>query len=572
MKTMYRYMRPHLPLLILTLLLKLAAAMLDLLIPSFLARIIDRAVPMGNKEQIYIWGAFMLVCAVLSLVFNQMGNRISADTSGKITQVVRHDLFEKLTHLSERQLDEVSLPSAVSRLTSDTYHLNNMLNRVQRLGIRAPILLIGGIGITLAMDPALTLVLIATLPFISMVVFKVTKKSVPLYKEQQGILDRMIRTVQENITGIRIIKALSKGEHEKKRFDGVSRELVNKEWHVGSVLALTNPLTGLILNLGLTMVIVAGAYLVANGRTTTGNIIAFLNYFTLILMAMLGISRIFMMVSKGAASAGRIEEVLLLKDDMPLVLTPQVETPHHIEMQDVSFSYGGKENHLSHVSFSLKHGETLGILGETGSGKTTLVHLLLRLYDVTEGRVLINGRDVRSIPEEELHGLFGVAFQNDFVMSGTLKENIDYFRSLPDDRLKEAVVAAQAGDFVFEKGMDYLAAVRGNNLSGGQKQRILLARALADKPGILILDDSSSALDYKTDARLRQALYQDYKECTKVIVAQRISSVKGADHILVLEDGQVIGSGKHDQLLENCLVYQEIYKLQMGEEAVKHHE
>lgn len=570
MKTIYRYIRPYGGVLILTLLLKLAAALLDLLIPSFLARIIDDAVPSGDRMAIFRMGGVMVLCAVLSMLTNVTANRMAAQTSGKATRAVRHDLFEKLSMLSAKQLDDISVPSAVSRLTTDTYNLNQMFSRIQRMGVRAPILLVGGIFITFMMDAALTLVLLATLPFIAVLIYMVTKKSIPLYTKQQGVLDNLVRTVQENITGVRVIKALSKGRHEKERYDTVNLELADVEQRAGNVMAVVNPATSLILNIGLTLVVLLGAWLVNAGRSSTGNIIAFLNYFTIILNAMLGITRIFVMLSKGTASAMRVEEVLMMEDAMPILPEKKkTNTPYHIEFRQVSFSYNKVADNLTDISFALRQGETLGILGATGSGKTTIVNLMMRLYDADEGTILLDGRNIRTIPLEELHAMFGVVFQNDFIMADTMAENIRYFRDIPQERLELSAKDAQAWDFISatKEGLQHTAATRGNNLSGGQRQRVLIARALAGKPDILILDDASSALDFRTDAMLRKALHEKYRETTAIIIAQRISSIKGADKILVLDDGRIIGAGTHEELMTTNDVYRDIARTQMGLEG-----
>ncbi len=567
MKTISRYVKPYTGIIAFTLFLKLAAALLDLLIPSFLARIIDDVVPTGNRGGIFFWGGVMLACAVSSMFTNMYANRIAARTSGHMTRTLRHDLFSKLSFLSAAQLDRISIPSAVSRLTTDTYNLNQLFNRIQRIGVRAPILLIGGIAITLMMDPALTLVLVATLPFIALLVYYVTKKSVPLYTRQQGVLDRLVRTVQENITGVRVIKALSRVPDEKKRFGKVNDELSGLEEKAGSVMALSNPTASFILNIGLVLVVIAGAYLVNAGRSTTGNIIAFLNYFTIILNAMLGITRVFVMYSKGKASALRVEEVLLLPEDLPVLeAAPMKTTPWHIQWENVSFSYNKRQDNLTGISFALKRGQTLGIIGATGSGKSTLIALMLRLYEADSGRILIDGQDIRTIPRERLYGMMGAAFQNDFIMADTLAENIRYFRDISEDALRLAVEDAQAADIVREKeqGLLHRAAIRGNNLSGGQKQRLLIARALAGKPDLLILYDASSALDYQTDARLRRALGRNYPDTTKIIIAQRVSAIMGADHILVLDEGRIHAAGSHEELMATSDIYRSIADTQMS--------
>ncbi len=441
--------------------------------------------------------------------------------------------------------------------------MNQLLARMQRLGIRAPILLLGGVCVTLSMDLGLALILVATLPVIALVVFLVTKASVPLYTKEQSILDHMVQVVQENITGVRVIKALSKSDYEKERFNRVNQELSDTDQKVGGIAAITNPAATLTLNLGLTLVVLAGAFRVNGGLTQPGVIIAFLNYFAMILNAMLGVTKIFIIWSKGQASAKRVVEVLNLPRE--LEVQPHAPGPaDYLRFQDVSFSYNGIVNNVEHLSFSLSRGQTLGILGATGSGKSTVVNLLLRFYDPDTGAIFLEGQDLRSIPPEALRARFGVVFQNDFLMEGTVADNIRYFRDLPRDALAQAAHCAQA-DFLWETDGSHPVAVRGNNLSGGQKQRLLIARALAANPELLILDDASSALDYRTDAALRGALAQRYSSATKIIVAQRVSSIRHADWILMLDEGRVMGQGTHETLLSSCPAYRQIAEAQMGE-------
>lgn len=566
MAALKKYLRPYYGYMIVTITIKLLGAVLELLIPDLMEIILDEKVPAGEKSSIFLFGGLMLLCAFGCLGLNILANRMSAVSSGKITLALRHDLFEKLESLSARQLDTLTVPSAESRLTSDTYNINQMLARIQRMGIRAPILLLGGIAMMLSMDVLLSMVLIAMLPIIAVTVYFVTKTSIPLYTRQQSVLDKVVRTVQENITGIRVIKALSKTEYEKDRFRVVNEELAAVDRKAGAVTSVTDPVASLTLNLGLTLVVVIGAFRVNSGACKSGVIVAFLQYFTMILNAMLGITRIFVMWSKGTASARRIGQVLAEPEDLS-VLAPQEPDPDapHIEFRNVTFSYTGVGANLENLSFRLEHGQTLGILGSTGSGKSTVLNLLLRLYDPDQGQVLIDGVDVRSIPREQLQKKFGVVFQNDFVMEGTLADNLRFFRDLPDAALEQAARDAQA-DFIREHAerMDARVMTRGNNLSGGQKQRLLIGRALAGDPEILVLDDASSALDYRTDANLRRTLRQNYRRTTTVLVAQRISSLRHADLILVLSDGQVIGAGDHAHLLEHCAEYREIARIQMG--------
>lgn len=562
-----RYIRPYWGYVFLTVFIKLAAAAMELLIPYLMEIILDVKVPAGDLKDIYLYGGAMLFCAAACLGGNVLANRMSAVSSGRITLSIRHDLFAKLEGLSARQMDELTVSSAESRLTSDTYNINQLLARVQRLGIRAPILLIGGVAMMVSMDAPLALVLVAMLPIIAVVVYFVTKTSVPLYTRQQAVLDKVVRTVQENITGIRVIKALSKTEYEKGRFHKVNGELTAVDQKAGIITAITNPASTLTLNLGLTLVVVVGAFRVNSGACLSGVIVAFLQYFTMILNAMLGITRIFVMWSKGEASAKRVAAVLETPEDLTILPPEGVqETPAHIEFQDVSFSYTGIGTNIDHLSFRLEHGQTLGILGPTGSGKSTILNLLLRLYDPDTGAVRIDGQDIRSIPYEDLRQKFGVVFQNDFITEGTIADNIRFFRDLSGDAIHQAAQDAQA-EFIWEKegGMDAEVVVRGNNLSGGQKQRLLIARALAADPEILVLDDASSALDYRTDAQLRRALREHYRDTTTVVVAQRISSLRHADLILVLSDGQVIGAGDHDTLMATCEEYRIIAQTQMGD-------
>ena len=567
MKHLMKYIGPYVGFIILTMFIKLMGAALELMIPYLMEIILDDMVPAGEKAMIFVYGGGMLLCALGCLGCNVIANRMSARSAGQITLKIRHDLFERLENLSARQMDKLTVPSAESRLTSDTYNINQLLARMQRLGIRAPILLIGGIAMTLTMDASLALILIGMLPIIAVVVYLVTKYSVPLYTKQQSVLDSVVRTGQENITGIRVIKALSKTEYEKARFNEVNTELSEVDQKAGRVTSVTNPTSTLVLNLGLTLVVIIGAYRVNNGSTEGGVIVAFLQYFTMILNAMLGVTRIFVMWSKGEASAKRVANVLAEPEDLTVLAPeePEANAPH-IEFKDVTFSYTGVGTNLENLSFTLEHGQTLGILGATGSGKSTLLNLLLRLYDPDKGQVLIDGRDVRTIPYDELRRKFGVVFQNDFIAEGTIGENIRFFRDISDEAVAQAAKDAQA-KFIAQKegGMDAAVVVRGNNLSGGQKQRILIARALAADPEILILDDASSALDYRTDADLRASLRTNHRHTTTVVVAQRISSLRHADLILVLSDGKVIGAGKHEELLENCGEYRIIAQAQMGD-------
>ena len=568
MRKILAYLRPYVSKMALGITIKFIGTIMDLFLPWILSYLIDVIVPKENMREILFYGALMLFCSVAAWAGNVLANRMASRVARDTTQSLRHDLFARISYLSCRQTDAFTIASLESRLTSDTYNIHQMIGMMQRLGIRAPILLLGGIAITLFLEPVLTLVLLAVLPFVAFVVFHISRKGIPLYTQLQKSVDRMVRVVRENASGIRVIKALSKTDYEKNRFSRVNGEVVERETKASVTMAASNPLMNLFLNAGLTLVVVAGAFRVYGGQTQTGTILAFLTYFTIILNAMLSINRMFVLYSKGAASAKRISEVLDAPEDLQVGQRDHKDSEYHIAFEHVSFAYHtGRSSVVSDISFALKRGETLGIIGATGCGKSTLIHLLIRFYDPDSGVIRINGDDIRGIPPEELHSKFGISFQNDVLFSDTIEENIRFGRELQRQAVEEAAECAQARWFINEldEGMDYQLAIRGSNLSGGQKQRVLISRALAAHPEILVLDDSSSALDYQTDARLRQALSQQFQNTTTIVVAQRISSVRHADHILMLENGKEIGYGTHEALMASCAPYRDIAVSQMGE-------
>lgn len=566
MSKILEYVKPYYKKIGLQFTVKSIGSLMDLLLPWLLSFIIDEIIPTGNINKVYLYGGFMVGCAIIAIIFNIIANRMAIGTSRLITKTIRHDLYEKILYLSCHNTDKYNIPSLIARLTTDTYHVHHMIDRMQRLGVRAPILLIGGILVTLTLEPVLALVLICILPILAIIVFLITKKGVLLYTDTQTAVDRMVRKVQESAVGIRIIKALSKTEYEKNQFDQVNTEVVDKDRRAGTLMALTGPTMNLLLNLGLTSVVIVGAYRVNAGYSQPGKIIAFLSYFTIILMALMMVTRLFVMYSKGAASAKRISEVLETEEDLIIEEPKQDSNEYHILFRNVCFSYNKVKHDLSNINFSLKRGQSLGIIGATGSGKSTIINLLLRFYDTDSGEILIDGRNIKSIPPKALHTKFGVVFQNDFLFADTIRENIDLGRSLSEDSILSAAKTAQA-DFIEQKenALNYRLTIKGSNLSGGQKQRLLISRALAANPEILLLDDSSSALDYITDAKLRRALKQKYSDTTTIIIAQRISSVINCDRIMVLEDGKICGLGTHDILLKSSELYKEMFETQMGD-------
>lgn len=551
---------------------------MDLFIPWILAYVIDSVIPVGSLRLIFAWGGVMLVCSILAVSFNIIANRMASRVASDATQIIRHDLFAKTMYLSARQTDAFTKPSLISRLTTDTYNVNQMIGRVQRLGVRAPILLVGGVLFTMSLDPVLSSVLLLVMPVLAVVMVVVSRKGMPLYRKLQSSVDSFVCLVREDIAGIRVIKALSKMDYEKEKFDRINKMVVTCERNAEKTMAVLNPSMNMLLNLGLVGVIIVGAFRMNAGTSEVGKILAFMTYFTIILNAMMSISRMFVIINKAVASAARIDQVLSCEDDLALLgdkTEPEAEKADTVEadaekeivFDHVTFSYNKKEPNLKDISFTVRKGEMLGIIGSTGSGKSTLASLLMRLMDVDEGRVLISGRDVRSFEKEELRSRFGVVFQNDTIFEDTIYENVRMGRQLDREEIVQALSYAQAEEFTQEKERSEggMLDIRGANLSGGQKQRVLIARALAARPEILILDDSSSALDYRTDAMLRRQLKENFSGTTTILIAQRISSVMHADHILVLEDGEMIGYGTHEELLMGCAVYREISRSQTGD-------
>lgn len=546
--------------------IKFFGSLMDLLLPWILAYIIDAIIPTKNVSAIFLWGGVMLLCSVIAVVTNILANRMASSVARDATGNIRHDLFAKVAYLSIPQIEQVGIPSLVSRLTTDTYNIHQTVGMIQRLGIRAPILLLGGVLITATLDPVLTVVLVGVLPFTLVAAVIISKRGIPLFAQLQKRVDTLVRTVQENVTGARVIKALSKADYEKQRFQRVNQSVVAAETRANRTMAATPPLMDFFLNAGLTLVILVSAYRVNARLTQPGVIIAFLTYFTIILNAMLSITRIFVIVSKGLASADRIQAVLRLPEDMKVVPLPARDEEAHIVFDHVSFTYPDGTSVLKEIDFSLVKGQTLGIIGATGSGKSTIVRLLLRLYDPTNGQIRINGRDIRSLDPEELHQYFGIVLQKDILFADTIEENIDFGRRFSKEQIEEAAARAQAKEFIQQlpQQLAYELHAKGSNLSGGQKQRVLLSRALAGEPQILVLDDSASALDYQTDAKLRQVLKQQFADTTSILIAQRISSIQHADKILVLENGRMSGFGDHATLLATNTIYQEIYHGQTG--------
>lgn len=568
MNLMLRFVKPYKAKVILTIIIKFIAVISELLIPYTLEYIIDVVAPEGDINKVCLYGVVMILFALITLVLNVAANRMATCTSRNAIKEVRKELFRKTMYLSGNEIDMVSLPSVISRMTSDSYNVGNFIGMVQRMGVRAPIMLIGGIIIAGSMDISLTIILICMIPVLVMIVIYISKTGIPLFRNVQNRLDGVVRIMRENIAGIRVIRALSRHDYEEERYAFQSDELKNEDVKAGMVMALPNPVMNLFLNIGLTLIILVGAYRVNDGLMKTGVILAFLTYFNMIIQSVMGINRIFIQYSKAGASADRIDEVLHLESELHVIEDERVKYEDYaVVFDNVSIHKMG----LCGISFKLKRGESLGIIGSTGSGKTTVLNLMMRFYDADEGEIWIDGRNIKSYDLKELRRRFGVVFQNDMIFNDSIGENIKFGREMTEERMKQAAKDARIASHIetLPGGYEYVAAIKGMNLSGGQRQRLLIARALAGDKDIIVLDDSSSALDYRTDSYIRKCLEERYSDVTKVIIAQRVSSVKSMNSILVMDRGHVIGSGRHGELMESCDMYKEIAKLQMGEERTE---
>ncbi len=565
MKKILRYLKPYSKRIVFGLSVKSGATIMELFLPWLLAYVIDTIIPTKNSSMVFLFGFYMLISSILALYGNITANRLAARISSDAIENLRNDSYAKIMSFSNRSVDQFTIPSLISRMTSDTYHIYRMFNVIQRIGIRAPILLLGSIVMMLFIDPFLAFVLIGLLPVIMIVVLYISKVSIPFYDRLQNSLDQLIRVVRENITGIRVIKALAKESFEKDKFEKVNEDVSKREKTAGYIIASLNPLMNLILNLGLVLIVYIGAYRVIEGLSKSGSIIAFLSYFGLILNSFLAINRIFLLFSRANASANRIIEVLETDDTLLLLEKNLSESEDHIEFRNVNFSYNQTKNDIDNISFKIKRYSTFGIIGSTGSGKSTIAQLLLRFYEIDQGEILIDGQDIRSFDVNELRRKFGVVFQQDVLFSFSVKENIQFGREMDIESIMDAANLAQARSFVEQLSDKYDERVlrQGANFSGGQKQRMLIARALANNPEIIILDDASSALDYKTDSELRAAIKKNIN-ATTILITQRISTVLNSDCILVIEDGKMVGLGTHKELAETCPLYQELIQLQLG--------
>jgi len=547
--------------------LKLLATIIELFIPVLLGFIIDKIVPEENIGKVFVYGGLMLICTITSLILNIIANRSASLVAKLNTEKIRHDLFKKIMYLSSKQIDSSTIPSLVSRMTSDTYYVHQMTGMMQRMGIRAPVLLIGGLVISVFINPIMTLVMVSILPFVVIATYLVTKRSIPLFGNVQVKVDNMVRVIRENSSGSRVIKALGNEKYEIDRFKVVNDDVYKFDVIANTRMAILNPIVSFFLNLGFVLVIIMGAYLTnKNGSLMSGVINTFNAFFLIILNAIIAITRIFISYSQAAASMVRINKILSLEEEIK-VEDLNANTKAYLKFDNVSFSYNKVKNNIEKINFTVEEGEVLGIIGATGSGKTTLMNLLLRFYDIDDGEIVFKDKNIKSFNTGDLRKNFGTVLQNDLLFNDTVYENVNFGRNISIEQVNFALKIARADEFVntLTEGINTVLNPKATNLSGGQKQRILIARALASLPEILILDDSSSALDYKTDYEIRNALKVNKICKTSIIISQRISSIRHANKIILLDKGKIVGYGNHNELLQNNHLYRKIYNIQMGE-------
>ncbi|MFM9330033.1 ABC transporter ATP-binding protein [Paenibacillus mesotrionivorans] len=578
---------------------KLLEAILELLLPTVVALIVNNGIGRGDKTYVLQMGLLMIGMAILGYGCSLVCQHYAARASQGFGTNLRNALFKHISSLSYTELDRFGTPSLINRLTSDVNQLQLAVAMLIRLVIRAPFICVGAIIMAMILDLKLSLILLVAAPIIGVILYFIISRTAPLYRRYQGKLDRMGSVLSENLTGVRVIRAFAKGRAEQKRFKETSEDLTGTAIHVGRIAALLNPATSLVVNGAIILILWAGGLHIDSGSLSQGEIIAFINYVTQILLALIVVSNLVIIFTKAASSGARVSEVLatepsiadgkriagaparvesskgtstLPADGAQSSVTPVSNQPA-IAFESVSFGYSATgELALDDISLSIAKGETIGIIGGTGSGKSTLVNLIPRFYDAVKGSIRVNGIDVKDYQLQELRRLIGVVPQKAMLFTGTVAENIRWGNpGATAEEVAEAAQTAQAAEFITKlpEGYNTVLVRGGLNLSGGQKQRLTIARALASKPEILILDDSASALDYATDAALRKGLRETAGDKTLLIVSQRVSSVRHADRILVLDDGKIAGLGTHEELLETCQVYQEVCQSQLsGEEAV----
>ena len=557
---------------------KLTEAIFELIVPLVMAKIIDVGIANGDRTYILRHGLILLLLAVLGLSCALVCQYMASVASQGVGTALRRDLYAHINTLSYRELDKIGTPALVTRISNDVNQVQTAVAMLIRLVVRAPFLVIGAAIMSFTISPRLSLIFLGAMILIVFVMVPVMKATVKLFKKQQTSLDGISRITRENLTGVRVVRAFSRQEHEKERFEQTAEEYRKFAVKAGRINALLNPMIFIAVNVAYLLIVYFGADFVHTGADgmTQGSVIALINYMTQISLALVVVANLVTIFTKAAASAARINEIFDMESSIKEAESSSVQAPSApaIEFDNVSFSYVGGENSLENITFTLERGETLGLIGGTGSGKSTLVNLICRFYDCGSGAVKINGADVRDYPTNELRKLIGIVPQKAELLSGTLRDNMTLGRSdISDEMIQKALEIAQAKEFTdtLDDGLDARILQGGKNFSGGQKQRLTIARAFAQSPEIVILDDSSSALDYATDAKLRHAI-KELSDVTAVIVSQRANSIMHADKIIVLDDGRAVGIGTHAELLKSCEVYHEICATQYSEEELQQQE
>ena len=569
MKRLLPYMKGYWKECILGPVFKLLEAIFELIVPLVTARMID--VGIANRDMGYIWrmGGLMIVLAACGLLFALICQYFASKCAYGFGTALRSALYRHVNTLSHSALDRIGTASLITRITSDTNTVQSGLNMMIRLATRCPFLIIGAAVMAMRIDLKLSVIFLIAIPIIGVLLYGVTCWTIPRYGENQGKLDNIARHTRENLDGVRVIRAFSRQEEEIASYREDCDVFAKRSIAVGRVGAILNPASFLIMNLGIVAVLWFGGVRVDTGHLTQGELTAFVNYMTQIALSMVRMAELLISFNKAAASAKRVSDILAEEPDIvggDTALNFRQEQPV-LEFDHVTFAYpGGGEAALSDISFSLLPGETLGIIGGTGSGKSTIANLIPRFYDTKEGSVRICGKDVRSYALEELRQFVGVVPQRASLVTGTIADNLRWGNPDADTaELEQACKIAQAWEFVSQtpKGLETPVTQGGRSLSGGQKQRLTIARAMVGAPKLLILDDSMSALDYATDLALRRALAEKMQDVTKIVISQRATSIQHADHILVMEDGKCVGYGTHEELLVQCPVYAEIFQTQM---------
>ena len=549
---------------------KLTEAVFELIVPLVMAQIIDVGIANGDRGYVLRMGGVMVLLGLVGLGCALICQYCAARASQGFGTVLRSEMFRHINTLSHGEIDQIGTPSLITRITNDVNQLQLAVAMLIRLVVRAPFLVIGATVMALLLDWKLACIFFVAAPLMALVLYLVMSRSIPFYRIIQKKLDRISLITRENLSGVRVIRAFSRQEKEKERFAQASEDQMSTSIAVGRISALLNPLTSAIINLAIAAVIWFGGFRVDAGGMTQGEVIAFVNYLNQILLAMIVVANLVVIFTKAAASATRVDEVLELHPSIVnRVSRPaqEVEGSPEIAFDAVSFAYPDAGAYsLSDISFTVARGQTLGIIGGTGCGKSTLVNLIPRFYEVSQGSIKVDGVDVRDYPMDQLRGKVGIVPQRAVLFSGTLRQNMQWRKQdATDEEIWQALETAQAASFVrkMPDGLDSVILQGGKNLSGGQKQRLTIARALVGEPEILILDDSASALDFATDAALRRAIAKFSagrgNRMTTIIVSQRANTVRYADQIVVLDDGKAAGIGTHEQLLESCQIYREIY-------------